>query len=129
MNKHLIGALGEKQATRFLKRKGYRILAKNKHESHNELDIIAANKHFIVFVEVKTRTVETILDTVSGLAASAVNYQKQNRTIAAARKYLSTANKKQLDKQIRFDVIEVYLEKEGKKLLSINHIESAFTKQ
>ena len=50
-----IGDIGEKAAAGFLRENGYKITARNKHLSHKEIDIIAEDKSFIVFVEVKTR--------------------------------------------------------------------------
>lgn len=123
-NTKKIGDLGEKLSAKYLKKHGYRIVSRNSHYSHNELDIIAVDKHFIVFVEVKTRSVENDLYSHLGSAASAVDHQKQIRTINAARSFL--ASSKHSNKQPRFDVIEVYLSKSDLKLLKINHIENAF---
>lgn len=122
-----IGTLGENLAVRFLKKNRYKILEKNIHVSHNELDIIALNKKIgtVVFVEVKARSVDNDLYSPFGSPSDAVTYSKQRRTIEAARGYLA-ANKKLYKYQPRFDVIEVYLQKETKKLLKINHIENAF---
>ena len=122
----IIGSLGEKKATRFLRRKGYRILERNRHESHSEIDIISSNRKYIVFVEVKTRCVgEDSLAIFQGTAASAVNSKKQSMLISGAKRYLSRNRAKVKDRQPRFDVIEVYLT-QSKKVLSINHIENAF---
>ena len=126
MNSKGIGDIGEKKAARFLKKKGYRIIDRNKHESHNEIDIIAANYQFVVFVEVKTRTVNA-KDYVSyGIAASAVNSAKQERTVKGARSFISSNPKKVKNRMIRFDVVEVYLDKETLQVKGINHIENAF---
>ena len=122
-----IGDLGEKFAAKFLKKKHYKLLSRNIHVSHNELDIIALDKKnkMIVFVEVKTRSVENDLYSPFGTPASAVTKKKQLRTIQATRGFLRD-NTKFNKYQPRFDVIEVYLQKENKKLLNINHIENAF---
>ena len=77
-----IGALGEKLAAKFLKKNGYKILAKNVHISHNEIDVIAKNKEFIVFVEIKTRSTDELLQTDFGTPASAVTQGKQKRTVS-----------------------------------------------
>lgn len=126
MNTKNIGNIGERKAARFLRKKGYRIIERNKHESHNEIDIIAANLKFIIFVEVKTRTVSPDDDISYGIAASAVNFAKQERTIKGAKSFISTNPKKIKNKMVRFDVIEVYLDKSSLKLKGINHIENAF---
>lgn len=122
-----IGTIGERLAINFLKKNKYKILEKNIHISHNELDIVALHKKdsMIVFVEVKTRSVDTDLYSPFGTPSDAVTYAKQKRTIDAARGYLNT-HKKFYKYQPRFDVIEVYLHKKSKQLLKINHIENAF---
>jgi putative endonuclease len=122
-----IGNLGELLACKFLKKKRYKILENNLHVSHNELDIVALDKKqgFIVFVEVKTRSVERDLYSPFGRPADAVTRSKQKRTVDAARGFLHT-NPKMNKYQPRFDVIEVYLDKENRALLEINHIENAF---
>lgn len=54
------GKLGENIAAEYLKRKGYSIIARNFYCKMGEIDIIAKEKHEIVFVEVKTRNGERI---------------------------------------------------------------------
>ena len=122
-----IGDLGENLAVRFLKKKHYKVLRRNLHFSHNELDIVALNKKdkVIVFVEVKTRSVDDDLFSPFGPPSASVTKQKQIRTAQAARDFLRE-NAKFHRYQPRFDVIEVYLKKEHKTLLNINHIENAF---
>lgn len=123
------GRLGESLACEHLKKQKYKIIEKNVHASHNEIDIIAENKQYIVFVEVKTRTCASPEDLIYGSPASAVTYSKQQRTLAAAYSYLRESRS---DKQPRFDVIEVYLQKGAEndtpKLIKLEHIESAFTR-
>lgn len=117
------GKLGEQIAAKYLKKQKYKILETNKHESHNELDLIVSNRKYLVFVEVKTRSVASDLYSDYGTPASAVTKGKQRRTIQAAQAYLS---KHTTSKQIRMDVIEVYLDRDTKKPLKIHHIPNAF---
>ena len=119
-----IGRLGEKQAAKFLKKNKFKILERNIHISHNEIDIIAKNKEYIVFVEVKTRSTGEDLYSAFGTPASAVDVPKQRRTLEAARVYLKSGRYSHL--QPRFDVIEVYISKDDSSLLHINHITNAF---
>lgn len=51
-----IGKLGQKIAVKYLKNKGYKILAQNLYFRRGEIDILAKNKGNLVFIEVKTRT-------------------------------------------------------------------------
>lgn len=117
-----IGDIGESIAAKFLKKNGYKIKARNIHISHNEIDIIAENKDYLVFVEVKARTADP--DNVSrfGVPSSAVTYAKQRRLIEAARAYI---RENLTEKQPRMDVVEVWLD-DGKKALKINHIQNAY---
>lgn len=124
MNTSDIGRIGEKAAVSFLKKNHCKILNKNLHISHNEIDIIAEDKDFVMFAEVKTRCVTNINDIDSIYSpASAVTKEKQKRLITAARAFLSTYKK---ERQPRFDVIEIFLDKQTLKLIKINHITNAF---
>ena len=122
-----IGDIGEATAAKFLKKNGYKVIERNLHISHNELDIVAIHKkqRVIAFVEVKSRTVDDDLYSRFGTPASAVSKEKQARTIEAARAFL-LKNTKYASLQPRLDVIEVYLKKESLEILNINHIENAF---
>ena len=101
-----IGNFGEKAAISFLKKRGYKILAVNQVEKDCEIDVIAKNREFIIFTEVKTRRFG-IYNPSEPRAASAVTAEKQQKIIKAASSYLSY-NKTEL--KVRFDVIEVYYE-------------------
>ena len=115
-----IGAYGEKIAAKFLKKKGYKIKKMNFISAHGEIDIIAENKECLAFVEVKSRkdSEENFLN--FGFPRDAVNKTKQKHIIYTARYYLQRFPTK---KEVRFDVIEVYLGDE----IKINHIEDAFS--
>ena len=118
-----IGDIGEKAAAQFLKKDGYRIVGRNKHFSHNEIDIIAEDGTFIVFVEVKTRSIDPTCGSAYGPPSSAVTRAKQLRLIQAANAYLKQNHTK---KQPRMDVVEVWLDKGSGKTLKINHIRNAY---
>lgn len=49
------GAWGEDYAAAYLRRHGYCILARNYSCRFGEIDIIASDRHYVVFVEVKLR--------------------------------------------------------------------------
>ncbi len=121
-----IGRMGESIAADLLKLKKYKVIERNIHISHNEIDIIAINKKqkIIIFVEVKARTTDEDICARFGTPASAVTKQKQERIIEAARHYLACSSK-YADFQPRMDVIEIYLQKDGCNI-NVNHIENAF---
>ena len=123
-----IGRFGEDVAINFLKKNRYKIIARNLHISHNEIDAIATLKKqkIIVFVEIKARSVEKDLYSPFGTPASAVTKEKQQRTLSAARGFLKE-HVKFYDFQPRFDVVEVYLSKEDMQVIKVNHIENAFS--
>ena len=113
-----IGEKGEEYTVKFLEKKKYKILERNYRKRYGEIDIIAENKNYIVFVEVKTRHKDSMTS-----AADAVNRQKQIRIIKTASLYLS---ENETEKFCRFDVCEVYINSDNLKLVDINYIEAAF---
>ena len=113
-----IGEKGEEYTVKFLEKKKYKILERNYSKRYGEIDIIAENKNYIVFVEVKTRHKDSMTS-----AADAVNRQKQIRIIKTASLYLS---ENETEKFCRFDVCEVYINSDNLKLVDINYIEAAF---
>lgn len=116
---NLAGAWGEEQAAAYLRRKHYKILAAGYRCRFGEIDLIARDRKYLVFVEVKLRK--------SAKFAQALEYvdrRKQDRIRTTASVYLAQ-NPTEL--QPRFDVIEVYAP-EGTATLrpEINHLEDAF---
>ena len=118
-----IGDVGEKAAVKFLKKDGYKIVGRNKHFSHNEIDIIAEDSDYVVFAEVKTRSVDPNHSSLFWPPSSAVTRAKQLRLIQAAKAYLK---QNPTPKQPRMDVVEVWLDKTSGKVLKINHIRNAY---
>lgn len=117
MNSKELGKWGEEQAKTYLEAKGYIVLEKNFRCPAGEIDIIARDGEWLVFVEVKTRR-----SVHYGYPAEAVDYRKQAKYIQAALYYLN--KKKLLDSVYRFDIVEVRVEKQGNHI--INHITNAF---
>jgi len=113
------GYLGEKYTAELLIKKGYTIVAQNFRSRYGEIDIIAENDRYIVFVEVKTRAANYI-----SRPAEAVTAQKQQKIIKTAQLYLL---KSQTQLQPRFDVVEVITaSKNDFRVLETQHIENAF---
>ena len=110
------GRLGEIEAAKFLRKKRYKILDVNYVTRFGEIDLIAANRKFICFIEVKQRNHDSIAQ-----PREFVNYSKQQKIIASAKLYL-TQNKTNL--QPRFDVIEIITE--NNKIKLVKHLENAF---
>ena len=115
----LNGAWGEALAAEYLRKKRYTILAHSYRSRFGEIDLIAQNRKYLVFVEVKLRK--------SDRFASAMEYvdrRKQDRLRVTASLYLS---RNETSLQPRFDVIEIYAP-DGMDTASpeIIHLEDAF---
>lgn len=119
-----IGAFGEEVAADYLCAAGYEIIERNAVCGGNEIDIIALDMKYVVFVEVKTRT-KYYGKSIYGSAASAVDKRKQMHIISAAKSYLQENRLRRIP---RFDVIEVYVEKidNSFKVVNVNHLPRAF---
>lgn len=109
------GKKGERLAREFLFHNGYTILEYNFRNKIGEIDIIAYKDNILIFIEVKSRT-----NLNYGYPYEAVNYKKQKKIINTSISYIKYKNIK--NKQLRYDIIEVYLTNPSK----INHIEDAF---
>ena len=79
------GNAGETAAAKFLKKQGYKILKRNYEALGYEIDIIAANKEFTVYCEVKTRTLGHE-NPKEPRPASAVTPEKQRKILRCIRK-------------------------------------------
>jgi putative endonuclease len=115
--RRLFGQEGEATAERYLRQKGYRIVAKNLRSTLGELDLVAEDGRVLVFVGVKARRSEDF-----GGAIHAVNRQKQDKLIQLASQYLATHHL--TDRTCRFDVVLLQgTERSGPQ---IEHIQNAF---
>lgn len=113
------GAWGEECAAAYLRRHGYRILARNYSCRFGEIDIIAADRNYVVFVEVKLRTSDRFVR-----AGAYVTPAKQTRIRTAASLWLA---EHETELQPRFDVIEIYGDADTpRRQRRINQIENAF---
>ena len=115
--RRLFGQEGEAEAERYLRQKGYRIVARNLRSSLGELDLVADDGGVLVFVEVKSRRTAQF-----GGAIHAVHRQKQQKLIKLAAQFL--AQRHWMDRTCRFDV--VLLEATETATLQVEHIQNAF---
>ena len=113
-----IGKIGESLAAAHLKARGYKILEQNYRALRGEIDLIAQDNDFIVFVEVKTRR-----SLKFGVPQGAVTRQKQQQISKVASAYLQATDR--FDTPCRFDVIAIHLSPRLA-LLKIEQIENAF---
>ena len=75
---------GEDAAVEALRRRGYRVLARNVRLRRGELDVVAEEGGDLVFVEVKSRR-----SVAYGTPAEAVGFQKQRTLVRLAAAYLA----------------------------------------
>ncbi len=113
-----IGDFGETAACEYLEENGFEILRRNYKTKPGEVDIIAKDGDYTVFIEVKTRRSNKFAN-----PSEYVDARKMQHIKNAALLYVGSS-----DMPVRFDVIEVYYENAGGsfKLKSLNHIKEAF---
>lgn len=116
---NLSGAWGEATAAAYLRKQKFTIVAAGYRSRFGEIDLIAENKQFLVFVEVKLRKTPNF-----AAAREYVDRRKQDKIRVTASIYLSEYP---TQLQPRFDVIEIYCP-QGYETSNpiINHLEAAF---
>ena len=112
-----LGKLGEEIAENYLIKQGYQILEKNYHSQQGELDIIARDRDFLVFVEVKSYSYRSY-----GSPVGSVRAAKKQSLIHAAQTYLY--KHKIQNTYCRFDVIAIFTKYSGQRI--IEHYRDAF---
>lgn len=113
-----LGQRGEDEAVRFLKKKGYRVKARNVRFGRlGELDIIAEKDGCLVFVEVKARKSRQF-----GRPEEALTEQKKRHLLNMVKAYLHRFP--QSYNQVRIDLLA--LQWEGCRW-QVNHLENAIT--
>lgn len=113
-----IGDMGESYAADYLTKHRYKIKERNYRKRYGEIDIIAEKNGIIAFVEVKTRHSNTLAQPFE-----AVDRRKQEKIIKTAINYIY---ENKLDCNCRFDICEVFVDKDSLKLQKINYYENAF---
>ncbi len=102
-----LGARAEQAAARYLKRRGYRILARNLRTRTGEIDIVAQHTGWLVIVEVRSRQED------SPVAPRETLTRKKRRKLAALAEQLRKRYRL-LDMPVRVDLVEVTVEERGK---------------
>ncbi len=115
---HERGKLAEREASLYLRRRGYRIIAQNLKLKVGEIDLVAMKGDLIVFVEVKARSSDEFGTPVEGLLP-----RQQQRIRKAAEIFLAKRGWSGRDR--RFDLIAVDLDEQGQ-IKRIEHIPDAF---
>lgn len=111
-----LGKWGENIAATYLEQKGYRVLVRDWHYKHRDLDIIATDDNGLcIIAEVKTRRNERFAD-----ADEAVTPQKIRSLSIAANAFVKSYR---INANIRFDIITVVGTPEN---YEVRHVEDAF---
>jgi putative endonuclease len=118
VNTRSLGRRGEELAAEYLVREGFRILARNVHLRHAELDVVALERGTLVFVEVRLRSGSRF-----GSGAESVDARKRRRIVAAAQELLARGDLPRAAR-VRFDVISIDASREPPELV---HFRDAFT--
>ncbi len=106
-SKKKVGALGEKLAQDFLKKRRYRIIETNYRDRLGEIDIVATHRKQLVFVEVRTKTGSSF-----GLPEESITQAKKEKLVSLALNYLQTH--RGLPSEWQIDMVAVELDKQGK---------------
>ncbi|MFQ9510675.1 MAG: YraN family protein [Lachnospiraceae bacterium] len=103
MNKRMMGSCYERMAAAYLKENyGYKILEMNYKCRFGEIDIIAMDGNFIVFIEVKYRT-----NLTKGHPLESIGARKQKKIYEVAKYYIVQHNEK-VNRPCRFDAISFH---------------------
>lgn len=111
----LLGAKGEREAARYLRRRGMRIILRGYRTLYGEIDLVARDGETLVFVEVKSRR--------RGVPAESVSAEKQRRLTLAALQFLKRHDL--LEQATRFDVVAIVWPDDRQKP-QIEHLRNAF---
>ena len=118
------GDRGEYLARLYLEKKGFVFIRSGFRTKYGEIDLIMQENDEIVFVEVKTRTAQSVEK--FGRGAEKIDEAKRDHIRSAARVFL--AQETRLTKGLfpRFDSVELVLEREGSERIGVLHTPFAF---
>ncbi len=119
----LMGRRGEEEAYWHLRHHGFIMVEKNYRPEglHGEVDLIGWDRDVLVFIEVKTRRTGRVIS-----PEAAVDWDKQQNLIAAAREYRRRGNL--LSKPYRFDIVSIVVAGNGGEspAMELQHFRDAF---
>jgi putative endonuclease len=124
----LLGRRGEQLAAEHLRERGWTVLARNVRTRDGEIDLIAADRDALVFIEVKTcrarRGASSLAEEELPLVRLGMRQRARLRRLARA--WLArTRDARPASASIRFDAIGVVLDSSGA-LQRLDHFEDAW---
>ncbi|HJU88158.1 MAG TPA: YraN family protein [Gemmatimonadaceae bacterium] len=111
------GEMGERIAERWLRSKGWRVLARRFRSGHRDIDLIVERSGTVAFVEVKARRGWWYGDPVE-----AVHWRKRRELVRSALVWVDR-QRTIVGDTYRFDVVGVLVEGER---VRVRHVENAF---
>ena len=113
-----LGERGEACAAKYLKRKGYRLIVRNRRHKEGEIDLIVMNKEFLVFVEVRTRSSQDFMT-----PEMSIRKDKRETVIRTVRRLIR--KHKTAGLRPRIDVIAIIWPEGAKEPSIVRHHEGA----
>lgn len=111
-----LGALGERIAERWLRRRGWRVVHRRFRSGHRDIDLVAEQEGTIAFIEVKARCGASF-----GGPLAAVNWRKQRELTRSAEVWIDRHGRPA--EAYRFDVIGVLMDG---RTVRVRHVPHAF---
>lgn len=102
--KALLGKKAESLAINFLRERNYKIIAQNYSTKFGELDIVATDKNYLCFVEVRSKS-----SSCFGFPEESLTEKKKRHIRLAAMDFIKANNLK--DPVCRFDVVCIQFDK------------------
>jgi putative endonuclease len=120
-----LGSLGESLAARHMEARGYEVIDRNFRTRYGELDLIARDRRWLVFCEVKTRIAYAAPSPYSPFASVGVRKRRQIRAMAREWLAANASTEGPRPPQLRFDAIGIRFDARGR-LIELDHMEDAF---
>jgi putative endonuclease len=119
------GRAAEQAAARFLKKHGYRVVARNIAYRQGEVDLVALERASgtLCFVEVRSRAVGTG-EVPHVTPEEGVTPAKRQRVVRAAKRF--ALQRRTMERPMRFDVIAVRFTGDDRRHPDIRHYPAAF---
>lgn len=111
-----LGELGERIAERWLRKRGYRVLARRWRSGHRDIDLVVEREGVVAFVEVKARSGLEFGDPVE-----AVHWRKRRELLRSARVWIARHGRD--GEMYQFDVVGILLRDER---VLVKHVPNAF---
>ncbi len=121
--RHALGVIGERVAERWLRARGWRVLARRFRSGHRDLDLVVARGGTVAFVEVKARR-SAGNEGAYGGPLDAVHWRKRRELVRSAQVWMARYGVPGV--AYRFDVIGVAFGPGARPAVRVRHVADAF---